>query len=248
MKAFVEWPSEHSASIPGFSGRIDMEQKTAHSPTRFHVYLKGLPKTKASLKNKKNCKHPFSLFGFHVHTNPITKIQDLKKTCKECGGHFNPTNVAHGSKLVCDHYLKRHVGDLINNIYMKHKGNPNGEVSFTFTDKLARLIPTKKHNYSIIGKSIVVHEDIDDLGLQGRPKYLEDMFYYKPTSKGNLIKKTPQDPYIYPYPEKNTQKDSLANGNAGARIACGNINFVDNSDEVYYQNTIKKIQTKQTKK
>lgn len=244
MRAYVEWPSEDSASVKDFQGRILIEQKNAQSPTTFHVYLRGFPDTTdiSPLKTKKNNKDPFSLFGFHIHTNPIKKVSDLKKTCGACGGHFNPLNVQHGSKILSRNWKDRHVGDLINNIYLQHINNPNREVEFSFTDNLARLIPTKKHNYSIIGKSIVVHQGVDDLGLQGRPDCLENMYYYKPTKNKKLTAKRPKETTVFKtYNDPKLRKESLANGNAGARIACGNIRPLSQEDGHYYESIVSSL-------
>ena len=69
--------------------------------------------------------------------------------------HFNPYNKLHGdrkSKI-------RHVGDL-GNIFAK-----NNKSKGYFYDNLVSLIPGNKCN--VIGRSIVIHEDKDDLGKGG---------------------------------------------------------------------------------
>ena len=66
----------------------------------------------------------------------------------------------------------------------------NLKEEYNFTDTKISLY--EKDEKCIIGRSIVIHEDPDDLGL---PDYLD--------------------------PKKNTQK--FITGNAGKRIACGNI-------------------------
>jgi Cu-Zn family superoxide dismutase len=248
MEAIVSWPGQDSAQINGFQGEIIMTQPGPQEPTTFHVRLQGFPDTStvAPLTDKK-----FSLFGFHVHTNPITNLKDLKKTCAACGGHFNPMKVKHGSKLLSSKASDRHVGDLINNIYLTHKDNPTRKVEFTFTDKLARLIPTAKHPYSIIGKSIVVHEGIDDLGLEGRPKSLHEMPYYKPTKTKRLIARNINKNSTYQiekYSESDQKKASKENGNAGARIACGNIQFRTIADKNYYDTVVNSLSKKGPKK
>ncbi|KAK9880101.1 hypothetical protein WA026_008616 [Henosepilachna vigintioctopunctata] len=84
--------------------------------------------------------------GFHVHEKG--DISDPK--CKSAGGHFNPFNKTHGSPQDSD----RHVGDL-GNIQVS-----DPLTTFAFFDKVISL----KGDTSIIGRAIVIHEDIDDFG------------------------------------------------------------------------------------
>ncbi|XP_035216962.1 superoxide dismutase [Cu-Zn]-like, partial [Stegodyphus dumicola] len=58
----------------------------------------------------------------------------------------------------------RHVGDLGN-----IECDANGVTNILFTDHVASL----KGPHSIIGKSIVIHSDIDDLGQGGNPESLK---------------------------------------------------------------------------
>ena len=99
---------------------------------------------KVKLSGLKPGKH-----GFHIH-----KTGDLRQSCKSLCAHYNPFNKNHGgpnSKI-------RHVGDLGNVIADK-----NGNVNMTIRDKLVKL----RGKYSVIGRSIVVHDKADDLGLGG---------------------------------------------------------------------------------
>jgi len=84
--------------------------------------------------------------GFHVH-----EVGQLTNQCKDAGGHFNPENKRHGSLTS----RERHAGDLEN-----IEANDNREVVLDITLKSANL-------NDFIGRSIVVHERIDDLGLGG---------------------------------------------------------------------------------
>ena len=52
----------------------------------------------------------------------------------------------------------RHVGDLAN-----VEANENGEAYYSAEDSLITLYG----NYSVLGRSCVLHKDIDDLGLGG---------------------------------------------------------------------------------
>lgn len=93
------------------------------------------------------------LHGFHVH-----EYGDLSKGCDSACNHFNPYNTNHGGRQNSKN--NRHVGDL-GNIKVK-----NGKSKFEFIDNLISLKGTKRN---IIGRSLIVHEDPDDLGL-GLPK------------------------------------------------------------------------------
>jgi len=90
--------------------------------------------------------------GFHVH-----EFGELTNQCKDAGGHFNPTKMNHGSLTS----KERHAGDLENI-------NAN-------SDRTARVDITLRGSNleDFIGKSIVVHERIDDLGLGGHEDSLK---------------------------------------------------------------------------
>lgn len=87
--------------------------------------------------------------GFHIHEKG-----DPYACCINLGGHYNPFLESHSDR----HSDKRHVGDLGNILV-----NESGKCFFTFTDKLVKL----KGPYSVIGRSFVIHENEDDLGLGG---------------------------------------------------------------------------------
>lgn len=89
--------------------------------------------------------------GFHVHA-----LGDLTHGCTSAGGHFNPTGLSHGGP---DDTV-RHVGDLGNIV-----AGADGCVAAEFSDSLITL----RGPHSIIGRSIVVHADADDLGRGGFP-------------------------------------------------------------------------------
>jgi Cu-Zn family superoxide dismutase len=87
--------------------------------------------------------------GVHIH-----EYGDLTEGCKSAGKHFNPNQKTHGG-------LKdnnRHVGDL-GNLYSSH----DGASKMCIVDRVSTLYGEK----SIIGRSVVVHQNKDDLGRGG---------------------------------------------------------------------------------
>ena len=87
--------------------------------------------------------------GFHVHV-----WGDLSNGCVSAGGHFNPFGKTHGAPDDAE----RHVGDLGN-----VEADASGVAKLHIEDKLVKLIGAT----SVIGRSIVVHADRDDLGKGG---------------------------------------------------------------------------------
>ena len=154
MKVKIEFNKNKSGvyHINGLHGYIEITQTSETEPTTFLVAVGGLS--------------PNKLHGFHIHESPVKNLGDLNKSCDSCGGHFNPTGKNHGSILNPDGGLDRHVGDLINNL----KADSQGNCVIEFQDSLACLLPSYDKNYSILGKSIVIHEDTDDLGREGITK------------------------------------------------------------------------------
>jgi len=111
------------------------------------------------------------LHGFHIH-----EFANFSNGCVSAGPHYNPFGKTHGG--LDDE--ERHVGDLGN-----VEADAYGVASGTITDNLIRL----NGETSIIGRSVMVHADADDLGKGGHEL-------------------------------------SLTTGNAGARLACGEIKLV----------------------
>ena len=88
--------------------------------------------------------------GFHIH-----RTGDLREGCSSLCSHYNPYNKNHGGPDSED----RHVGDLGNIVF-----NKKGECKMSMKDKLVKLRGTKAN---VIGRSIVIHEQPDDLGKGG---------------------------------------------------------------------------------
>lgn len=93
--------------------------------------------------------------GFHIH-----QFGDNTNGCTSAGPHFNPFSKNHGGPQDDE----RHVGDL-GNITTDCKGVATG----TMQDTLVKLIG----EHSVIGRSVVVHAGIDDLGKGGNPESLK---------------------------------------------------------------------------
>lgn len=90
-----------------------------------------------------------STHGFHVHEYGDCSSPDATSA----GGHFNPTDNPHGARD-SEH---RHMGDLGN-----IQTNRSGMAHVEFVDhKLSMRGP-----HSILGRSVVVHEQADDLTSQ----------------------------------------------------------------------------------
>tara|TARA_B110000977_G_C11005333_1_gene465514 strand:- start:21 stop:533 length:513 start_codon:yes stop_codon:yes gene_type:complete len=129
------------------------------------------------------------LHGFHIH-----KTGDLRKGCNSLCSHFNPYNTLHGD--ISSNKNNRHIGDL-GNILVQTSGVAN----YTFTDKLIKL--NGKRN--IIGRSVVIHDLEDDLGVGGLDVQHND----------------------YIIVNEKVYNESVKTGNAGERIACGVIGWAE---------------------
>jgi len=87
--------------------------------------------------------------GFHVH-----EFGDNTNGCTSAGPHFNPNNKEHGAP----EDQNRHVGDLGNVV-----ADADGVAQVTIEDRQLTLVGPN----SIVGRSLVVHADVDDLGRGG---------------------------------------------------------------------------------
>ena len=96
------------------------------------------------------------LHGFHIH-----ETGNLLDKCTSCKGHFNPYGKNHGGP----NDKERHVGDLGNII-----ANSKGIVNQVLYDSVIKLRGTKSN---IIGRSVVIHQDEDNLGIPGDEESLK---------------------------------------------------------------------------
>ena len=119
--------------------------------------------------------------GLHIH-----EYGDLTEGCSSLCSHFNPTKSVHGGR----NSEERHLGDLGN-----VTADENGNVETTIYDKMLRITG----DFGIVGRSVVLHADEDDLGKGG-------------IKNGEIV-------------DKEKHKESLKTGNAGKRIACGIIGY-----------------------
>ncbi|KAK2160390.1 hypothetical protein LSH36_134g02011 [Paralvinella palmiformis] len=87
--------------------------------------------------------------GFHVH-----EFGDNTNGCTSAGGHFNPYGKEHGAP----DDENRHAGDLGNVI-----AGDDGKAVINITDSLVKLTGPN----SVIGRTLVVHVGVDDLGRGG---------------------------------------------------------------------------------
>lgn len=87
--------------------------------------------------------------GFHIH-----EFGDNTNGCTSAGPHFNPTGKEHGAPDADE----RHVGDLGN-----IEADASGVAKINISDSQISLLGAN----SILGRTVVVHADIDDLGLGG---------------------------------------------------------------------------------
>lgn len=137
MKAICIFDPNSSVNKAKISGEITFYQPSRFEVTTINIKLSGFK--------------PNSTNAIHIHEYGNTK------SCMDSGGHYNPHNKNHGNyKLDGDN---RHSGDLINNL----TSDSNGNVDITFNDNLVEL----QGPYSVIGRTVVIHEGVDDLGRGG---------------------------------------------------------------------------------
>jgi superoxide dismutase, Cu-Zn family len=138
MHAIALFDSKNSKWSDGLDGFVHFYQPSANAPTRVHYHIKGF---------KPNA----------VHASHIHEFGDTSEGCMSAGAHYNPFHQEHGSSELDG--KKRHVGDLVNNI----SADKDGVVKLRFNDNLVSLLG----RHSVLGRTVVIHEDVDDLGRGG---------------------------------------------------------------------------------
>jgi superoxide dismutase, Cu-Zn family len=88
--------------------------------------------------------------GFHIHDTG-----NLLEGCSSLCAHFNPTNKDHGGLNDTD----AHIGDL-GNVTIKKNGKCKTIIYSNFLKNSGR-------KFNIIGRSVVIHDEEDDLGCGG---------------------------------------------------------------------------------
>jgi len=95
--------------------------------------------------------------GFHVH-----EYGDSTNGCVSAGPHFNPHGNTHGGPQD----VMRHVGDLGNVV-----AGADGVAKFEIIDNLIQINGPN----SVVGRSLVVHAETDDLGRGQGDKRAESL-------------------------------------------------------------------------
>jgi Cu-Zn family superoxide dismutase len=122
----------------GIHGTVEFHQCSPNGPVKVRIEIEG--------ESRKT-------HAIHIH-----EFGDTRDGCKSLGLHHNPYGHTHGSR----HYnMPRHAGDLINNFTF----NSNGYFKHEYSDDLLTMYNNDKKDISIVGRSIVIHEGQDDLGL-----------------------------------------------------------------------------------
>lgn len=91
------------------------------------------------------------LHGFHIHEK-----SDFSNGCVSAGPHYNPHGAHHGGPADSE----RHVGDL---------GNIAADCTGRAVGVLRDPIVELGGDFSVLGRSIMIHADPDDLGKGGHP-------------------------------------------------------------------------------
>ena len=93
---------------------------------------------------------PTGSHGFHIH-----EYGDLSEGCVSAGTHFNPFGESHGD--INDN--EKHIGDLGNLV-----ADSSGIIKTILFSDISLI-----GQYSVIGRSIMLHENPDDLGKTNHP-------------------------------------------------------------------------------
>jgi Cu/Zn superoxide dismutase len=177
---------------------------------------------------------PYTFHAIHIHE----KLIPPGKFCDSAGPHWNPLNQPHGSILLDE--KKRHAGDLCNNVL----SDGSGMVCLRYKDS---IIDLWNPHLSPVGRSVVIHEGFDDLGLEGvfvrsNESGEEDAFHsYENLSTRTILKLYSRAHHQHNgsdnIPDKKKKlrhqtmitklmTESRITGNAGGRMACTNIEII----------------------
>lgn len=118
------------------------------------IELEEYGKKRVKITVNVNNLEPYSIHAIHIH-----ETGDLSNGCTTLKAHYNPHKKTHGGP----NDKNRHVGDFGNIVADK-----NGNVNVSFMSNIVKL----KGKYSVIGRSFVIHEGVDDLGKGGNKESL----------------------------------------------------------------------------
>ena len=140
------------------NGYIKFHQCKKNEPTLVNFKIQGLK--------------PNNMNACHIH-----EFGDFINGCKSLGSHWNPRNSNHGYtnlSIGLDKNIKlkkqniqSHAGDLLNNII----SDSNGKFYYKYLDYRINLFGDVSE--SIIGRSVVMHVGVDDLGLGNNEESLK---------------------------------------------------------------------------
>jgi len=147
MNCICVFDPNSTSNTGKIEGFVSFHQCKPNTMTSVQIRLKGFA--------------PNTTHGIHIHSQG-----DLSQGCASACDHYNPFGIKHGSISLYGN--SRHVGDLCNNVTADFKG----EVNFQYFDDLVDLFG----QYSVVGRSVVLHEKPDDLG-----RFREDL-----SDKGKL--------------------------------------------------------------
>ena len=116
------------------------------------MYSIGIPQKPGVQFHVRARKLPLGPKGFHVH-----QTGNLQEGCASLGPHYNPTSTVHGNL----NDPNAHRGDLGNILI-----NKNGYCDMVITSNYLTL-------GELLGRSLVIHRDKDDLGQGGNPESLK---------------------------------------------------------------------------
>eukprot|EP00741_Cyanophora_paradoxa_P025061 tig00000342_g24189.t1 len=131
-------------SDPNCKGVLKFSQESKDAP----VVVEG---TVSGLKQ--------GLHGFHIHE--YAPFGDQTDGCMSSGPHFNPSGKKHGGPTDAE----RHAGDLGN-----ITAGADGVATVKIEDRQISLFSDSPS--CILGRTLVVHEDADDLGKGGHEQSL----------------------------------------------------------------------------
>ena len=185
LTAIVAWGENKKSISTGYIfGKVEFTQYSPESNVKVYLRIEGLPD---------------GVHGFHIHEKPLEDTDgDVMDCCDKLGGHFNvgekwslenQSGTRHGDGLSGE---KCHTGDLCNNIVVD-----DNFCELSFMDPKISLF--EEDERCIIGRSLVIHQGEDDMGL-------------------------------VEYEDEKKNADRYITGNAGRRIACGNIMITGDSE------------------